>query len=157
MSMSDPSNRPFLLIDDEGELTATLVVLEELLTAIQPLEEDKELPAPALVFDDLNAADRILMQLHAVNRTPGSTSMDQHGRFHAVLRRMFWSRIADLDAMGRSVRVFNEAVGSRHPTYILQTIEDIVRRSAVSYVMQLNRAYRRVMLEAVDDGRCSSR
>lgn len=39
-SMSDSPTRPVLLIDDEGELFTTLIVLEMILTAMHRLEKD---------------------------------------------------------------------------------------------------------------------
>jgi hypothetical protein len=151
--MSDPTTRPLLVIDDDGELFGTLAVFEEILSEMQPLEEDKEAPAATFGPDELNAVHRVLMQLGAAEQAPGVELYDPVGRFHYVTLRVFCPLIADLDAIGHSIGVLSEAARSPRPNCVVEKIEDIVWHGAVSYITQLGRAYRTLPLDADDDHR----
>jgi hypothetical protein len=151
--MSDQLTRPVLLLDDDGEMFNTLSALERILVEMITSGDEDQALTPDLGPDQLNAVHRVLMQLHAAERSPGVDLYDPSGTFQYGTLRVFCPLVTDLEEIGRSLEVVRVAARSPHPHYIRETVEDITQRLAMAYAKDLGRAYHTLKVDAGSYGR----
>lgn len=129
--MSDQLTRPVLLLDDDGEIFNALAALERILVELIANGDEDQEPTPCLGPDQLNAVHRVLMQLHAAERSPGVDLYDPCETFHYGTLRVFCPLITDLEEIGHSLGAVRVAARAPHPHYIRETVEDITQRLAI--------------------------
>ena len=95
--------------DTEGELTQTLATLEEVLLALQPLDES-EVALPNAGPDELHGLQNICILLFAAERSGAPQLYSPDGKFEYVPLFFFQLLEEDLSAVGRAVAQLGSAL-----------------------------------------------
>lgn len=111
-----------LIVDDEGDLAASLTLLEEILLQLQPYGDDDEPAAPDLGPAELEALQRISL---AVQRIDWTTAADLYGAGGFNFGKVHALALAegDLAAVGRAVAALGASLLPGGDTYAREVLD----------------------------------